>query len=182
MKDEGRRTNNTSLREGLFCEAKKHDEAISSCIEGIIIRELSKHTDHRGCLIECFRRDEIPADIYPEMAYMSITYPGIARGPHEHASQTDSFCFAGTSEFKLYLWDNRQESKTFGKKDVIILEKGRPALVIIPPNVVHAYKNTGEEDGLVINFPNKLYAGWGKKDKVDETRYENDASSKFKLD
>jgi dTDP-4-dehydrorhamnose 3,5-epimerase len=47
---------------------------------------------------------------------------------------------------------------------------------------VHAYKNIGDEPGLVINLPNKLYAGWGKKEKVDEIRYEGNQDSPFKVD
>ncbi len=56
------------------------------------------------------------------------------------------------------------------------------ASVIIPPGVVHAYKNIGTVDGLVYNAPNKLYAGTGKKQPVDEIRYEDDDNSRFNVD
>ena len=57
-----------------------------------------------------------------------------------------------------------------------------PVRVIVPPGVVHAYKCVSDVPGLVLNAPDKLYAGWGKKEKVDEIRHEEDADSKYVLD
>ena len=50
----------------------------------------------------------------------------------------------------------------------------------VPPGVVHAYRNVGSSDAFVLNFPDKLYAGWGKKEPVDEIRHE-EIDSRFKL-
>jgi dTDP-4-dehydrorhamnose 3,5-epimerase len=55
-------------------------------------------------------------------------------------------------------------------------------LLIVPPGVVHAYKNAGNTQGLVFNCPNKLFKGWGKKDPVDEIRHEEVHNSDFTLD
>jgi dTDP-4-dehydrorhamnose 3,5-epimerase len=54
--------------------------------------------------------------------------------------------------------------------------------VIIPKGVVHAYRNIGASQGMVLNFPNRLYAGTGKKSPVDEIRHEVEANSPFRLD
>lgn len=151
-------------------------------INGIIIKDLIKNEDNRGWLIELFRKDMIDQGIFPEMSYISMTCPGIARGPHEHLEQTDYFCFVGPSTFKLVMWDNRKESATYKNKMILNLGENNHKIVIIPPRVVHAYKNIGDKPGLVINLPNKLYAGWRKKEKVDEIRYENNPNSSFKLD
>jgi len=148
-------------------------------INGIIIKPLVRHEDNRGWLIELFRKDMI--EITPAMCYISLTYPNIVRGPHEHLKQTDYFCFF-SSTFKLILWDNRKDSSTYGNKMSISAGENDPKIVIVPPGVVHAYKNIGEKAGLVVNFPDKLYAGWGRKEKVDEIRYENIPNSKFKVD
>ncbi len=151
-------------------------------IDGVVIREISKHHDDRGWLAELFRHDEIDSESYPTMAYVSVTKPGVARGPHEHAEQTDLFCFLGPSTFRLYLWDNRESSPTFGAKAVLDLGETKHALVIVPPGVVHAYRNIGDIDGLVFNAPNRLYAGEGKRQSVDEIRHEDDPESPFQLD
>lgn len=151
-------------------------------IDGVIIKDLIKNEDSRGWLIELFRKDMIDDDNFPEMSYISLTYPGIARGPHEHSEQTDYFCFMGPSTFKLMLWDNRKKSATYNNKMSLNVGESDRKIVIIPPGVVHAYKNIGDKPGLVINLPNKLYAGWGKKEKVDEIRYEGNPDTPFKVD
>jgi dTDP-4-dehydrorhamnose 3,5-epimerase len=151
-------------------------------IDGIIIKDLIKNEDSRGWLIELFRKDMIGEDIFPEMSYISLTYPGIARGPHEHLEQTDYFCFLGPSTFRLVLWDNRKESATYNNKMSLNVGKNNPKIVIIPPGIVHAYKNIGDEPGLVVNLPNKLYAGWEKRERVDEIRYEGNTNSPFMVD
>lgn len=151
-------------------------------IDGIIIKDLIKNVDDRGWLIELFRKDLIDEVLFPEMSYISLTYPGIVRGPHEHSEQTDYFCFTGPSIFKLVLWDNREESATYNNKMSLDAGENNPKIVIVPPGIVHAYKNIGDKPGLVINLPNKLYAGWGKKEKVDEIRYEGNTGSPFRMD
>lgn len=151
-------------------------------IEGVIVRSLKRYTDKRGWLCEFFRNDEIDDGQVPAMGYVSETNPGVARGPHEHRDQTDLFCFMGPSNFKLYLWDNRPDSPTYQKKLVLITGIDNPQSVIIPPGVVHAYRNIGEVPGIVYNFANRLYAGRGRKEPVDEIRHEDDASSPFQLD
>lgn len=77
-------------------------------IEGIIWKSLSIYKDQRGWLSELFRHDDLPQEFHPVMAYISMTEPGIARGPHEHYEQADCFCFIGPSNFKVYLWDARK--------------------------------------------------------------------------
>jgi len=151
-------------------------------IDGVIIKEVKKYTDDRGWLIELFRKDEIDKEVYPVMSYISETKPGVVRGPHEHIDQTDYFGFIGPSDFDLFLWDNRKDSKTYIKKVVVRLGESKPSIVIVPPGVVHAYRNVGNIPGIVFNAPNRLFAGEGKKESVDEIRHEDQPDSRFKLD
>lgn len=151
-------------------------------IHDVSVKPLSKFVDERGWLCELFRADEMSPGIVPVMAYISMTQPGIARGPHEHVDQTDYFCFIGPSNFKIYLWDSRKSSPTYGMKQVIFGGVDSPLMIIVPPGVVHAYKNIGGENGIVFNAPNRLYAGEGKKSPVDEIRHEDVTDSSFVLD
>lgn len=48
-----------------------------------------------------------------------------------------------------------------------------PVVIVVPPGVVHGYINIGATDALVLNLPNQLYAGRGKKFLVDEIRHED---------
>ena len=153
-------------------------------IDGVIIRDLVQYDDHRGWLTEVFRRDEILAEHMPVMGYVSLTRPGVARGPHEHRDQTDVFCFVGPGTFKVFLWDNRESSPTYNHKVVELAGEDRKRVVIIPPGVVHAYQVVSENDGMVVNLPNQLYAGENKKEPVDEIRWEEEEekNTPFRLD
>lgn len=146
-------------------------------IPGVVINPIKRFTDQRGWLMELFRDDELPEGFEPTMGYLSMTHPGVARGPHEHVHQTDGFVFLN-GKYELYLWDNREEKA--GPMEVHAVGEENPCIVFVPPGVVHAYRNVGESDAFVLNFPDQLYAGWGKKEPVDEIRHE-DFDSQFKL-
>jgi dTDP-4-dehydrorhamnose 3,5-epimerase len=150
-------------------------------VDGVLWKPLTLRPDERGWLCEIFRQDEVPAALFPAMAYISETLPGATRGPHEHLQQTDFFCFLGPGVFHLYLWDHRPESPTYLAHEIAIVGKDRPVGVVIPPGVVHAYRNISKTPGLVVNCPNRLYRGDGKSDPVDEIRHEHDPRSVFRL-
>lgn len=151
-------------------------------IKGVVVRKLNKAFDSRGWLSELFRHDDLEEEFYPVMSYISSTNPGITRGPHEHVDQADFFCFIGPSNFKLRLWDNREESETFGFRSTLIVGQDNPASVIIPAGVVHAYQNIGDTEGIVINCPNRLYRGAGRKEEVDEIRHEDNRETVYRME
>ena len=151
-------------------------------IDGVVMRSLKVFNDTRGWLVELFRQDELVQEWWPVMTYVSQTLPGVTRGPHEHVDQTDGFAFMGPSDFKLVLWDARLGSATAGRRTVIMVGESNPAAVWIPPGVVHAYRNVGSIPGLVFNAPNRLYAGLGKKQSVDEIRHEEAELGRFPMD
>jgi dTDP-4-dehydrorhamnose 3,5-epimerase len=151
-------------------------------IDGVVVQPLKFYHDCRGWLMELFRQDEVAEELWPVMTYVSQTLPGVTRGPHEHVDQTDGFAFLGPSDFKLFLWDTRAGSETHGHRKVIVVGVTNPTAIWIPPGVVHAYRNIGDIPGLVFNAPNRLYAGWGKKQPVDEIRHEDAAPEMFPMD
>ena len=148
-------------------------------IDGVIIKKITKNEDSRGWLAEIYRQDEI--DYKSAMSYVSVTKPGIARGPHEHKFQADGFVFIGPGNFDLYLWDRRADSSTNGEHMKIQVGENNPVLVIVPPGVVHGYKNISGVDAWCINMPDKLYCGEGKSEEADEIRWEYDENSPYKI-
>lgn len=152
-------------------------KTIETGIADIVLRELDRYEDPRGWLSEIYRMDEL--DHTPSMGYISMTHAATARGPHEHRLQTDLFVFTGPGDFTVYLYDNRDESPTAGASFAETFGESRPALLIVPPRIVHAYRCSDAGPGWVINLPDKLYAGQGKKSPVDEIRHEDDAESPF---
>ena len=148
-------------------------------IKGVIIKKLERYGDGRGWLTELQRIDE--DSIRPAMSYLSYTKHLVARGPHDHKKQTDFFIFGISGDFELHLWDNRGDSETNGNKLNLVVGESNPCSVHIPPGVVHGYKSITEGGSMCLNLPDKLYAGEGRKEEVDEIRHENDENSRFKI-
>lgn len=150
-------------------------------IDGCLVEPLQRYHDARGWLGEFFRHDEMDAALHPAMGYVSMTEPGVARGPHEHVDQTDLFVFVHGS-VRLYLWDAREGSPTHGHRQTVDVGAEHPARAIVPPGIVHAYRNVGATPALIVNCPNRLYAGEGKQEPVDEIRHEDQPDSPYVLD
>ncbi len=148
-------------------------------MEGVIIKKLDRYDDDRGWLVEIFRNDEF--SFVPAMSYVSLTKPGIVRGPHEHKTQSDCFVFVGPGTFELHLWDRRSGSATEGDHKVIIVGEENPTMVIVPPGVVHGYKCVSDIPAYSINLPDALYKGVGKQEEIDEIRWEVDPASPYKI-
>ncbi len=151
-------------------------------LDGVRVLPLKTFRDARGWLGEIYRIDEIDPALRPVMAYVSMTSPGVVRGPHEHREQTDWFCFSGPSDFRITLWDARKGSSSAGRRMVVECGARQPAVVVVPPGVVHAYRNIGRADGLVFNCPNRLFAGQGRKEAVDEIRHESIPGSPYQAE
>lgn len=153
--------------------------SVKSHIKGVVFFDLPRHSDERGWLVELFRSDRLEKQNDPVMGYVSQTLPGVVRGPHEHAEQSDLFCFMGPGDFELVLWEKRESGDPY--REVHLVGECRPLAVVVPPGVVHGYKNVSEKPGLVLNFPNRLYGGPGGCWPVDEIRHEADSSSLYSV-
>ncbi|MBI4642890.1 MAG: dTDP-4-dehydrorhamnose 3,5-epimerase family protein [Deltaproteobacteria bacterium] len=151
-------------------------------IPGVVCRALVIYEDARGWLAEIYRQDELGPELAPVMSYISLTKPGVGRGPHAHREQTDYFCFPGPGDFRVILWDQRPESPSFGTRQAFHLGESCPGILLVPPGVVHGYLNISEHLGLVVNCANRLYKGPGRQEPVDEIRYENDPICPFRLE
>lgn len=148
-------------------------------MDGLIIKQLERFDDERGWLTEVFRNDEL--EYAPAMAYVSLTNPGVVRGPHEHVNQSDCFVFVGPGNFELHLWDRRENSATKDDHLKITVGQTAPTMVIVPPGIVHGYKCVSDTPAYSINLPNVLYKGKGKAEEVDEIRWEHDPASPYKI-
>ena len=95
-------------------------------ITGVVVKDLRQFQDRRGWLVELFRQDELEAEFFPVMTYVSSTEPGVTRGPHEHVDQADLFCFLGPSNFQIRMWDNRPDSKTYNCVMTLVVGADNP--------------------------------------------------------
>jgi len=151
-------------------------------MNGVLIREPQRYEDARGWLMEFFRVDELDPALSPVMGYVSVTLPGVSRGPHEHRDQSDTLFFPGPGDFLVVLWDNRPGSVTHGRRLTLEAGQTHPVVVVVPPGVVHAYCCVSSQPGTVVNVPNRLYRGEGKRQQPDEIRHEDLTDSVFGVD
>lgn len=163
-------------------QTREPERFVPGSIDGVAFRALDVRDDERGWLVELYRADELPPEIHPVMAYVSESLPGAVRGPHHHLEQSDHFAFVGPGDFTLYLWDIRIGSPTWGRRMTVRVGESNKQAVIVPPGVVHAYKNSGPVSARVFNAANRLYAGPGRQRPVDEVRHEGRRQSPYRMD
>lgn len=124
-------------------------------IEGVEIKQLTKHADERGSLMELLRCDDAIFRKFGQ-AYVSLNYPGVVRGWHYHKKQDDHFAVV-KGMAKVALYDAREGSSTQGEVDEFFLGEQNNILLKIPVGVMHGYKTVGAEPSLLINFPSEPY-------------------------
>jgi dTDP-4-dehydrorhamnose 3,5-epimerase len=150
-------------------------------LPGARVEALSVFKDARGSLHELYRQDELPPGFGPVMACSSWSLPGVARGPHQHVGQDDYFTFAGPSNFRVYLWDDRAGAAGPAKGWIIDTGEQAPAHIYVPRGVVHGYQNVGQIPGLVVTVTSLLFKGQGRRDPVDEIRHELNPQSPYHI-
>ena len=83
------------------------------------------------------------------------------------------FIFPGPGLFEVYLWKKPEEKRIFR------FGADQPGLIVIPPGIVHAYKNVSKIPGLVINTPDALYCGYEKQEGEDIVKWENASNNPY---
>jgi len=137
-------------------------------IEGVEVKQLVKHVDERGFLMELLRSDE-PIFRKFGQAYVALNYPGVVRAWHWHRKQDDNFVVV-SGMVKAALYDAREGSPTRGQVDEFFLGEDHNVLLKIPMGVMHGYKTEGSEPSLLINFPTEPY----NQQEPDEYRLPSD--------
>lgn len=135
-------------------------------IKDVVIKELTTYPDDRGYFREIFRIKDSALD---EVAQVSATmsYPGVIKAFHYHNKQDDVwYCAQGMIQAVLY--DRREDSKTKGETQVVVMGDHKPLALYIPKGVAHGYKVLGDYPALVLYSTNKAY------DPDDELRIPHD--------
>jgi dTDP-4-dehydrorhamnose 3,5-epimerase len=124
-------------------------------IQGVESKQLIRHADDRGFLMELLRSDD---SIFTKFGqcYASMNYPGVVRAWHYHKKQDDYFV-AVKGMIKVGLCDMREGSPTRGEVNEFYLGDNNNILLKIPMGVAHGYKTIGAESSLLINFPSEPY-------------------------
>jgi len=133
-------------------------------IEGVVIKQLTRHVDDRGYVMEILRDDDEHFLGFGQV-YVSACFPGVVKAWHCHEHQYDNFCVVrGNANIGLY--DDRAHSPTKGEVQAIVAGELNPVLIQIPPLVWHGMVALGGETALTLNVPTRHY----DRDSPDELR------------
>ena len=105
-------------------------------IPGVVVRPLVAHVDARGFLTEFFRASWGVAAI---SQWTAMTLGArVVRGPSVHLKHLD-LVVVPSGEMQLGLRDLREGSPAFCRSYRLTLSEREPALVVIPPGVMHTF-------------------------------------------
>jgi dTDP-4-dehydrorhamnose 3,5-epimerase len=118
-------------------------------IADIKITKLDQILDERGKTMHMMRTDYPIFKKFGEI-YFSTVKPNFIKAWHLHKEATLNYvCIKG--EVKLVLFDDRRESKTFGKYQELILSPNDYFMVTIPPLIWNGFKGIDKQESIIAN-------------------------------
>lgn len=125
-------------------------------IEGVRVKEITAVMTEYGSLTEVYRSEWMLDDGSVGQVFGSSFEPGRISGWHAHAETTDRL-FVAAGRMRIVLYDSRKKSATFGLVNEFRFGDGRPALVVVPPQVWHGVENVTAGPALLLNVVDTAY-------------------------
>lgn len=125
-------------------------------IDGLQFRPTRPITHEDGTLAEVARRSWPEIDDEIVQVHVTTTQPGRIRAWGLHRASTDRL-FVVTGLVSLVVFDGRRDSPTKGTLNEFKVSERSPALLVIPPNLYHGWKNIGTVETFIINMPTAQY-------------------------
>ena len=120
-------------------------------MKNIEILDLEKKSDERGWLIEVLGGDLPEGCKEFGQLHVSVAYPGKVRGNHYHTRKVEWFCVpAGKGLLLLKDCEN-------GETREVVMGVENMKTIKIEPGAIHAIKNIGEEDMVLIVYSNESF-------------------------
>ena len=130
--------------------------------------DLTVHEDDRGYLFEIIHKsDDFVSGKGQELKQVYLVgnrIEKIIRAFHKHNELHDWFCIVRGSA-KFVLVDDRKDSPTYQKYDLIVCSDRSPKLLVVPPGIYHGWMSL-EPDTIMISSASQEY----NRDKPDEYR------------
>jgi dTDP-4-dehydrorhamnose 3,5-epimerase len=129
--------------------------AVPDAIDGVRLHRLVRNRDGRGNLT-VLGSDHYQQAFSAPHVYLVTAAAQSVRAWVIHKIQSDRLAlFSGT--IRVVLYDIRPASPTYGKLNVLDVGADNPAVLTIPPFVVHGVQNRGDTDAQFVNMPTKAY-------------------------
>ena len=125
-------------------------------IDGVCLRPIRPVPHEDGTLAEIARTawDEIDQPIV--QVHLTTTMAGRVRAWGLHRFSTDRL-FVVQGLVSIVVYDGRMGSPTVGSVNEFRVSERNPALLVIPPNLYHGWKNLGIDEAFIINMPSQQY-------------------------
>ena len=122
-------------------------------IEGVKITNLKKIEDYRGSVLPMLRSDSKVFQSFGEI-YFSTIFNNSIKAWHLHKKAVLNYvCIKG--KVKLVLFDDRNESGSYGKYSEYILTPNNYFLITIPPFIWNGFKGLDKSESIVANCINR---------------------------
>ena len=121
-------------------------------IEGVKITKLKILRDQRGSILTMLRSDSKVYESFGEIYFSTIFYNSIKAWHFHKKAVLNYACIKG--KVKLILYDDRKNSKSFGKYDEYILTPKKYFLITIPPLIWSGFKGLYQQESIIANCIN----------------------------
>ncbi|MBL9053518.1 MAG: dTDP-4-dehydrorhamnose 3,5-epimerase family protein [Tabrizicola sp.] len=128
---------------------------IGNQIEGVTLHRLEAKADGRGNLV-VLMSDRFGENFQAPHIYLVTAAPRSVRAWVYHKRQHDRLAFT-MGKLRAILYDLRPDSPTHGVINEIDAGAENQIMLTIPPFVVHAVQNPGDEAAFFVNMPTRAY-------------------------
>jgi len=123
--------------------------------EGVVFNKLVRNCDDRGFFSEIVRDDENLVERFGQMS-VSKTNAGVIKAFHYHKYQDDIWFFP-SGNVRAVLYDQREDSESYGLFKEYFMGEDNPSVLIIPKGVAHGYQVLGNEPATIVYSATKAF-------------------------
>jgi len=132
--------------------------SVKGTIDGVLMRSVVSHVDHRGRLFELINIERDPEFWNdPVIAgYVCTIRQGTLKGWGVHEHKDDRYNLI-SGETMTVLYDARFDSPTYQQVQEVSLTPQGIRQLLIPAGVWHLSVNVAPEETVIVNFPSQPY-------------------------
>jgi dTDP-4-dehydrorhamnose 3,5-epimerase len=152
------------MSEWLLPGAEKDTQSITSdwepvgwrLIGGVTVHSARHVPKRNGSVTELYRHDWLSASTGVGQVFVVRLAVAATSAWHAHATTIDRLTVVDGAA-TLVLYDARQGSPTFGCVNEFHLLDARPTTIVVPAQVWHGVRNSGDRPCLLVNMPDEPY-------------------------
>jgi len=125
-------------------------------IEGVLVVPKKIVGDDRGKVMHVLRSDDPSFDHFGE-AYFSEIFAGVTKGWKLHTLSVSNMVVP-VGEVRFVMFDASEGSATKGEYDDVTIGESNYQMLVVPPGVVYAWRNSADRSALVLNCATELWS------------------------